>query len=145
MTVNEALALLDSAVQSVVVSVAPAVVPGAPGPGQSWIVGGGATGDWSGHDGALATWTAGGWRFVTPFDGMTVWSLADAVPVQRNAGVWEVGQVRANALVIGGDQVMGSRRPAIAEPVGGTTIDGEARDCIALILDALRTHGAIEI
>lgn len=144
-TVNEALALLDCAVQPVVVSVAPAGVPGAPVPGQSWIVGSGATGDWAGQDGALATWTAGGWRFIVPFDGMAVWSIADAVPVLRTSGAWAIGQVRASALVIGGDQVMGLRQPTIAEPSGGATVDTQARDCLALILDALRTHGAIEI
>jgi hypothetical protein len=144
-THNEALALLDSITQAVVVSVAPSSVPVAPVAGQSWIVGTGATGDWSGRDGALATWTAGGWRFTAPFDGMTAWSLADAVQVSRIAGMWEMGQVRASALLIDGDQVVGARQPAIAEPSGGATVDAQARDCIALILDVLRTHGAIEI
>lgn len=131
--------------QAVVLSVAPSSVPSTPVAGQSWIVGAGATGDWSGQDGALATWTAGGWRFTAAFDGMTAWSLADAVQVSRIAGVWEIGRVRASALLIDGDQVVGARQPAIADPSGGATVDAEARDCIALILEALRSHGAIEI
>lgn len=140
-----ATVLLDSMTQAVVLSVAPSSVPSTPVAGQSWIVGAGATGDWSGQDGALATWTAGGWRFTAAFDGMTAWSLADAVQVSRIAGVWEIGRVRASALLIDGDQVVGARQPAIADPSGGATVDAEARDCIALILEALRSHGAIEI
>lgn len=145
MTHNEALTLLDGAVQPVVLSIAPATVPVSPVAGQSWIVGASAPGDWTGHDGALATWTAGGWRFVAPFDGMAVWSLADAMSARHNAGVWEIGKVAASAVFVNGDHVVGAREPAIADPAGGTTVDGEARGAITGILDVLRTHGLIEI
>lgn len=145
MTHNEALALLDSAVQSVVVAVEPSTVPASPSAGQSWIVGVGAGGAWTGHDGALASWTSGGWRFVTPFDGMAVWSLADGVPARRLAGAWEIGTLAASRLFVNGDQVIGARQPAVAEPTGGSNVDVEARDAISQLIDALRTHGLIEI
>lgn len=145
MTHNEALALLDAAVQAVVVALAPGTVPAAPVPGQGWIVGTGATGAWAGQDGALALWTGGGWRFVAPFDGMTVWSLADGMAARRIGGVWQIGIIAAAGLFVNGDQVIGARRPAIPDPAEGPVIDGAARGAISAILDALRTHGLIEI
>jgi hypothetical protein len=145
MTLNEALALLDSAVQAVVLAIAPSTVPASPSPGQSWIVGAGASGAWTGHDGALASWTSGGWRFVAPFEGMAVWSLADDVPARHAAGVWEIGTLKAARLFVNGDQVVGVRQPAIADPAGGSTVDVEARDAISQLIDALKTHGLIEI
>jgi hypothetical protein len=142
-THNEALALADMLVQPVVQVVAPANVPASPVPGQCWIVGGGATGAWAGHDGAIACWTAGGWRFAPPFDGMVAWSLADALPVKRAASAWEVGQIDAAAVRIHSQQVLGARQPAIADASGGTTIDAEIRVVVAAILAALRAHGLI--
>ena len=143
MTHNEALTLLDAAVQATVVSVAPATVPATPVPGQCWIVGVAATGAWAGHDGALATWTAGGWRFVAPFLGMAVWSLADNAPVRRMSFGWYPGAVIGHWLEINGAQVVSGRRPAIADPSGGTTVDAEARATLVTILGALRGHGLI--
>lgn len=145
MTVNEALASLDAAVQAVVLSVAPSSLPVSPSSGQSWIIGGAATGAWAGHDGDMATWTAGGWRFLPSFDGMTVWSLADQMAARREAGVWVIGKMTANAMFVGGDQVVGARGVAITDPSGGSIVDSEARGAIMHILDALRTHGMIEI
>lgn len=142
-THNEALALADMLVQPVVQAVAPASVPASPVPGQCWIVGVGATGAWSGHDGAIACWTAGGWRFAPPFDGMAAWSLADALPVKRAASAWEIGQIDAAAVRIGGRQVLGAQRPAIADAGGGATIDADIRVVVTAILATLRAHGLI--
>jgi Protein of unknown function (DUF2793) len=127
MTHNEALALLDIAVQPVVQAVAPPAVPTAPVNGQCWIVGAAPAGVWSGRTDAIAGWTAGGWRFVTPFDGMSVWSIADQGIVRREGGVWQIA----------------GRQAAIATPAGGGPIDAEARAAIASILSVLRTTGAI--
>jgi hypothetical protein len=127
MTHNEALALLDMAVQPVVQAVAPATVPATPATGQCWIVGPTATGAWNGQAGAIAAWTAGGWRFLAPFEGMTAWSLADQGPVRREAGAWRIA----------------ARQAAIATPVAGTTIDAESRAAIGAILSVLRANGAI--
>ena len=124
LTHNEALALLDALVHSVVVAVAPPTVPGSPAPGQCWIVGVGATGAWTGHDGALAAWTQGGWRFVTPVVGMSVWSVDGAVLVRRTASGWIVG-------------------PAVAAPSGGAVVDADARSAIATLTAAMRLHGLI--
>lgn len=144
-THNEGLAVLDAAVQSVVVAIAPSSVPASPVPGQCWIVGTSATGAWAGEDGALAIWTSGGWRFLAPFEGMFVWSVTDGMTARYIAGAWSVGMLTAGALVIDGEQVTGARRPAIADPASGSIIDIEARATISQVLDALRTHGLIEI
>jgi hypothetical protein len=143
MTHNEALALLDIAVQPVVQAVAPAGVPTAPVAGQCWIVGASPTGDWSGQAGALAAWTAGGWRFVAPFEGMTAWSIVDGLVVRRAGSAWVVGEVTAAKLSVGGQQVVGPRRPAISAPSGGTVVDIQARASIAAMLLSLTAHGLI--
>jgi hypothetical protein len=49
-----------------------------------------------------------------------------------------------SALLLDGVQVVGARASAIASPVGGTTVDSEARATIGQLLDALRQHGLIE-
>lgn len=126
MTHNEALALLDIAVQPVVEAVASSV-PVAPSIGQCWIVGVAPTGAWADYPGALACWTIGGWRFIAPFDGMCAWSIADQGLARREGTVWRVA----------------ARQAAIDEPASGTVIDTEGRAAIAAILGVLRSAGLI--
>jgi Protein of unknown function (DUF2793) len=127
--------------QAVVQSVAPASVPVSPVVGQCWIVSGSPTGAWVGHAGAIAAWTTGGWRFVEPFEGMQAWSIADGVTVRRGPTAWESGGLTAATLSVGGQQVVGSRRPRVLAPTGGTTIDSQARAALAAIIAGLETHG----
>jgi Protein of unknown function (DUF2793) len=143
MTHNEALARLDIMVQPVVQAVAPASIPTNPILGQCWIVGVGATGAWAGHDAALAAWTAGGWRFVGAFEGMTAWSIADAMVVIRRGASWIIGQVNAQQIRINNVPLLTVRQPAIATPSGGTMVDSESRAAISAILGMVRTHGLI--
>ncbi|WP_420140893.1 hypothetical protein [Sphingomonas sp.] len=56
---------------------------------------------------------------------------------------WRTGQVTGAQLVIDGQQVMGPRQPAIADPAGGSTVDTAARTAVAAVLHALRQHGII--
>jgi len=127
MTHNEALVRLDIATQAVVVAVAPPTVPSSPQIGQCWIVGAAPAGPWSGQAGAIAGWTGGGWRFVTPSDGMSAWSIADRGIARFLNGNWTVAGVQS----------------AITDPVAGSIIDNEARTAIAAILAALRINGQI--
>jgi Protein of unknown function (DUF2793) len=143
-THNEALALLDILVQSVVQAVAPAGVPTVPAAGQSWIVGPSPSGVWSGQAGNLASWTSGGWRFVVPIEGMSLWSIADSAYVRHEGGAWVIGIVKAISLKIGENQVVGSRQAAITSPTGGAVVDSEARAAINGILTAIRSHGLIQ-
>jgi Protein of unknown function (DUF2793) len=140
-THNEALALAEIAVQAVVQSVAPATIPALPVPGQCWIVGASASGAWTGLEGHIAGWTSGGWRFVAPFEGMQVWSIADGQMVRRTAAAWLIGVQTASTLAIGGQQVVAARQPRVVGPTGGATIDSQARAAIAAIIAGLETHG----
>ncbi|MBX9796085.1 DUF2793 domain-containing protein [Sphingomonas sp.] len=123
---NEALVLLDLAVQPVVDSLGLNAPPPSPALGQAWIVGATPAGAWAGQAGAIAGWTGGGWRFVAPLEGMTVWSIADARPARHRGGAWQLAPL-----------------PAIAPPQGGETIDSPARAAIGAILAALAAHGLI--
>lgn len=144
MTHNEALARLDLVAQASVVESGVDEPPSAPQPGECWIIGAAPTGDWAGHAGVLAGWTAGGWRFVAPTEGMSVWDCGAGLPLRWTAGGWMRGTVRAERVMIGGQQVVGPRRSAIADPVGGATMDVEARQAIGSILAALAAHGLVE-
>ncbi|MDR6788927.1 hypothetical protein J2Y58_002292 [Sphingomonas sp. BE138] len=140
---NEALALLDIAVQAVVEEVGRDAPPGAPQPGQCWIVGAAPTGDWTGHAGAIAGWTASGWRFVAPRAGLRAWHPASGQEAVHDGAGWRRGDVRAARVLVDGQQVVGARGSAIAVPSGGATIDVESRACVEMILIAMRKHGLI--
>jgi hypothetical protein len=142
-THNEALTLADLLLAPVVESVGLVTAPASPSPGKGWVIGAGATGAWTGQDGKLAFWTVGGWRFVMPVMGMTLWSVADNQPVRFTASGWQIGLVSASSLTISGNQVVGARLAAITSPTGGATVDAEARSAIDSILNRLRSHGLI--
>jgi hypothetical protein len=141
---NEALTLLDLIVQAAVVDAALDTPPDAPMPGQSWIVGAAPTGTWAGHPNAIAGWTVGGWRFVLPTEGMTAWVAASGLTALYRSGAWSTGSLAASQIVIGGQQVVGARNAAIADPTGGSVVDPESRATLAAILAMLRSHGLIE-
>ena len=56
---------------------------------------------------------------------------------------WTSGSVRANEILIGGEQVVGIRQPAIADAIGGSVVDSQVRAVVGEILGALRAHGLI--
>ena len=143
MTVNEALARLDIAVQAVAVAAGIDTPPEAPAAGQCWIVGDAPVEAWTGCAGMLAGWTEDGWRFVSPPEGMIVRIEADGMAWRRSGGTWRAGDIIGERVMIGGVQVVGAQAGAITAPDGGTTIDVEARTAIGAVLDALRTHGLI--
>lgn len=143
MTVNEALARLDLLAQAGVVAAGLDAPPSAPDEGQAWIVGAAPTGAWAGEADTIAGWTAGGWRFVAPREGMSAWSAADGCCVTYAGEQWRTGRLAGAAVEIGGVQVVGARVAAIASPAGGTTVDAEARAALTAALAALRAHGLI--
>ena len=65
-THNEALQVLDALVQLAVADSDRTAPPASPGEGDRHIVAAGATGAWSGHDGAVAAFLSGGWVFLAP-------------------------------------------------------------------------------
>jgi len=143
MTHNEALALLDAVVQPDVVAVGLSAPPASPSAGQAWIIGPTPSGEWTGNGGALAIWTAGGWRFVAAFEAMAVWSMSDAMTFRRSGGSWVGGGLTGRTLALNGVQVVGARGSSIASPSSGAVIDIEGRAAISAMLSALRTHGLI--
>ena len=146
-THNEALAILDIVVQPNVLALGATVPPAHPEPGDSWVLGAAPVGEWAGHAFALAGWTAGGWRFVAPYEGMMAWDMVERQVARFGAGSWATGILSGSKVKIGGLTVVGARRAAIANPptvpVGSALADIEARSAIGAILDALRGHGLI--
>lgn len=140
---NEALVRIDALLQPAVESLMIDNPPSAPTPGQCWIVGESPSGAWAGQASALAVWTDGGWRFVAPRSGMTVWSLSDDVVASFDGAAWAIGEIRGRRILVDGVAVVGTQQSAIADPVGGSAPDSEARAAIFAVLTALRTHGLI--
>jgi hypothetical protein len=117
---NEAIAAIDAVLHAAVEGGPTTTPPGAPEPGQCWLVGAGASGAWSGKDGKLAAWTSGGWRFVAPQPGMCVWDKAAAVHRRWTGSAWSGGEVAASALAVAGVQVVGIRPAGHRRSVGGS-------------------------
>lgn len=140
---NEALARLDACVAACVVDVANAVPPGSLGVGDCYIVGAGGTGAWSGHDGAIAAFGDGGWRFIAPREGLRAFVASVGVEAVYFSGAWRYGLLRGSSVTVDGNQVVGARQAAIAAPGGGSVVDVEGRAAIGLILAGLRAHGLI--
>jgi hypothetical protein len=141
---NEALTLVDIALHACVEEGPRADPPGDPEPGRIWIVGHDGSGAWAGRDNALASWTAGGWRFVPPVPGMLVWNIDAGFWIHWTGSAWSDGSLPAAALTIGGEQVVGPRLPDVPSPSGGTTIDAESRAAVDALIATLKSHGLIE-
>lgn len=143
MTHNEALSLLDLMVHPCVESVGQNVPPGTPSPGQAWIVGSQPGDVWTGRAGMLAGWTDGGWRFLVPRVGLSVWSRADDCRCEWDGNQWRLGRVSARFLMVEGKKVVGAQRPGIASPAGGQVVDSEARLALNAVIAALTDHGLV--
>jgi hypothetical protein len=140
---NEALLLLDLICQPVVQSADLDAPPASPGGGQCWIVAPSAGDDWAGHSGALACWTAGGWRYAAPSQGWRAWVVDRAVMMRFDGADWIAEEAREDGYFVGGEQVLGARGAAIDTPSGGSTVDDEVRSAVSAILATLRAHGLI--
>jgi Protein of unknown function (DUF2793) len=144
-THNEALVRIDALLHPAVTSRTLTVPPATPADGGCWIVAAGASGAWAGRDGQIACWHAGGWMFIVATEGCLAWSVADGYFLRRTAGDWTAGLWPTSGVAVGGQQVIGARRPAIADATGGATVDAEVRNTVALILATMRSHGLIAV
>lgn len=140
---NEAVVALELLGQPIAETIGDNLPPASPADGASWIVGTAPGGDWAGHPGALACFTAGGWRFFEAIEGMGAYVSATGLFARYRDGAWAVGEAHVASVLIGGDRVVGPRWPAILGASGGMTIDAEARAAIGAVLAALRSHGLI--
>lgn len=68
-TVNEGLAAIDSLMHLTVPSLPTSTPPVDPVQGSRWLIAPDATDDWAGHDGKLAVYLDGDWRFHAPQTG----------------------------------------------------------------------------
>ncbi len=137
---NEALTAIDGAMHPSVAGIVNDP-PGDPGAGESWIVGAAATAAWAGRDHGIATWSSGGWRFIVPVSGMMVWDEGAGVWRYWTGAAWSDGELPVAAITIGGQQVVGPRRPEIPNPEGGATVDTEARAALDALIATLKSHG----
>lgn len=141
---NESLQILDVLVSGAVEEAPIATPPATPTVGACYIVAAGATDAWAGMDQSIAAWTSGGWQFIAPVEGMSLYERTSGTWAAFRNEAWEIGIVCGAALLIGGQQVVGPRAGAIESPAGGTVIDQEGRTAINAILDRLRQHGLID-
>jgi hypothetical protein len=120
-----------------------AAPPASPAPGSCYLIAANPSGAWAGHADELAAFTVAGWRFIVPVEGMSAFVRDSGLRASFRSGGWEIGVVNASALSVGGQQVVGSQRPPIAAPAGGSSVDAECRNALEQILTALRGHGLI--
>lgn len=143
LTHNEALLLLDSIVHGCCSGAPANTAPAQPADGMGYICGPAPSGDWTGHAGAVAFWTVGGWRFVPAFEGLELTDRIDGTKWRFINGQWSAGVIDAREVRISGMKVLGSRRTGITAPSGGSIIDVEGRAVINEVLAAMRAHGLI--
>lgn len=142
-THNQAVAGIDTLLHLAVETATLNRPPVAPALGQAWIVAPGASGAWAGHAGEVASFGSAGWRYTVPREGCVAW-LCD---VQRfavcTAAGWRDDGWPAAGLRIGGRLAMTGSAPVVTGPVGGTTVDTQARATLAVLLEALSFQGVI--
>lgn len=82
---------LDSLVQANVISRTLTSPPGSPSDGNTYIVAASATGAWTGHDNAIARYSAKetAWEFYTPKQGWMVYSVADTDLYYYTGSTWK--------------------------------------------------------
>jgi hypothetical protein len=87
-THNEALRILDAAIQVAVLDLTRTSPPSSPAEGERHVVATGATGAWAGHGNAIATWQDGAWAYLAPRTGWCIWSVADDVMFVFDGAHW---------------------------------------------------------
>ena len=120
--INELAARVD-ALLHLAIEAELATPPSAPTDGQAWLVAPSPSGDCTGQAGLIAARTAGNWLFFTPIAGMTLLNKATGQQL-RFVTTWQ-----------------SPAKPAL--PVGGSTIDTEARSTINAIVAAMVAAGIV--
>lgn len=121
-THNEALQLLDAAVQLVAINFLTAP-PGSPSEGDRYIIQAPATGAWSGKEDQVAVYTSGGWVYIVPSQGWQAYLLSDTTPYRYNGSSWVAeASVTSSTLT---DASVNARFNRVG--VGGATPDASNR------------------
>lgn len=87
-THNEALRILDAAIQVAVQDITRTTPPASPAEGERHVVASAASGAWAGRAQAIATWQDGAWAFLVPKPGWCVWSVADDAMLVFDGAAW---------------------------------------------------------
>jgi len=102
-THNEALRVLDAAVQLSVLDRDLTSPPGGPSDGDRYIPASGATGAWSGKDLNIAAWQDGAWTFLVPREGWLCWVADEDKLLVWDGSSWvEAGNVASLNPASGG-------------------------------------------
>lgn len=96
-TINEAVSQIDALAAGRVEERNLTAPPIGPGDGEAFIVGSGATGPWAGRDDGIALFQNGGWVFVTPWSGCTLWLEAERSFVTFDGADWVTGYQSGSA------------------------------------------------
>ena len=120
--VNAAFSLCDALMHPLIEGEA-AGAPASAEDGQSWLVADGATGEFAGRDGSIARRQASAWIFIEPKDGLRVFDRSSGGSLLFN------GQWRSAG--------------AVDLPVGGSTVDAEAREAVTQLISTLRYAGIL--
>lgn len=125
-THNEALRHLDAIVQLVVISALLSEPPATPDPGNRYIVGPSATGDWAGQDGRIAVAGAAGWLFYAPQPGWRADDLSTGGQIRFDGNDWlPVTPVLDDVAQLGIGTTADTANPlAVAGPATLLTHDG---------------------
>jgi hypothetical protein len=100
-THNEAIRLLDVAVQLAVTNRTRATPPASPAVGDRYIVASTASGLWDGQQGRIAFYAEDGWEFVQPKTGWQAYILAEAQTAVYNGALWETSAGFSTLPILG--------------------------------------------
>ncbi len=87
-TVNEALRLIDAALQFSVIDRDLTGPPGSPSEGDQYIPAATATGDWATFEDDIAIYVDGGWQFLAPQEGWRAWLRDEDIEVHWTGSAW---------------------------------------------------------
>ncbi len=118
-THNEALRRLDALVQPVVADIDRPTPPAAPENGARHIVAAGATGDWAGHENAIAVREDNAWAFIAPARGWRFHVEALSRDVVFDGTAWTAAQDET-----GGSGGSTEPAPGPAEPIETADVFG---------------------
>ncbi|MBU2532590.1 MAG: DUF2793 domain-containing protein, partial [Alphaproteobacteria bacterium] len=126
-THNEAIRALDAIVQLGVIRRDLGAAPVAGADGERYIVGPAPSGAWAGHEGDIAAWQDGGWRFYAPQQGWLAWVADEAKLYGWDGTAWILaggGSVNPTPLVGINTAADVTNRLAVSSPASLFNHDG---------------------
>jgi hypothetical protein len=123
-THNAAVRALDALVQLVLQSVTQASPPGAPSDGQCWYVPAGASGIWSGKEGAIASYDTGAWDYLPCRAGFLAYVADQGALAMFGGSAWAAPSASGGMLAIS-PHGAGIQAQVLEEdcPLSGASVD----------------------